>query len=145
MNDYSAYYTFRSLYQQNGVLTPAQIAGLYSDDVQFRDPVHSINGLAELTRYFAAISSRVSHCRFEFVDELVHNYSAHVTWYMHFSHPRIGGGNLQKLRGMSFIRFEEGRIYYHEDSYDMGALLYEHLPLLGGATRFLKKRLGKNK
>ena len=33
------------------------------------------------------------------------------------------------------------KVYYHEDCYDLGALLYEQVPVLGFATRTLKHRL----
>ena len=134
------YEQFRFLYQQ-GHLNAGQIASLYADDVVFRDPVHTLNGLSELSRYFASLGQNLNTCRFEFVDELVSPESAHVTWNMRFSHRRINGGREQCVRGMTLIRMKNGKITYHEDAYDMGAMVYEHLPLVGRLVQAVRKRL----
>ena len=47
------------------------------------------------------------------------------------------------MRGVSQLQFGEKGIYYHEDIYDMGALIYENIPLFGGGVRWLKQRLAK--
>jgi hypothetical protein len=41
------------------------------------------------------------------------------------------------------LRTRNGKIYYHRDYFDMGAMLYEHLPLLGRIIQRLKHRLGQ--
>jgi hypothetical protein len=61
-------------------------------------------------------------------------------WQMTFSHPRLRRGKALKVRGMTLIRFTD-RIYYHEDFYDLGAMLYQHIPLLGTAVRHINRRL----
>lgn len=139
------YQLFRYAYQESGKLTADQIETLYDERVIFRDPVHCIEGLSALQRYFADIAGNVKYCYFDFLDELVCDDMAHVTWNMRFAHPNIAGGREQVLRGMSFVRFADGRICYHEDCYDLGAMIYEHLPVLGSVTRFLKRRLGRKR
>jgi hypothetical protein len=44
------------------------------------------------------------------------------------------------VRGVSHLKISD-KIDYHEDFYDMGAMLYEQLPLLGSVTRWLRLRL----
>ena len=34
------------------------------------------------------------------------------------------------------------KVYRHRDYFDAGALLYEHVPLLGRVIRWLKRRMG---
>lgn len=113
---------------------------LYADDVIFRDPVTTIRGLPALQDYLAASVSDVPECRFEYLDQLSDAGSAYLKWIMHFRHPRLAGGEMIHVRGISHLQFNE-RIYFHEDSYDMGQLLYEHVPLLGGLNRWLKSRI----
>lgn len=145
MDKPAVYRLFCETYQHSGKLDDKRLAALYDGQVVFCDPVHRIEGLAALQAYFAGMVRRLNYCHFDFVDELVGSGQAYVTWDMHFSHPAIAGGQPQCLRGISHIRFSDGRIDYHEDCYDMGAMLYEHLPLLGRATRFLKNRLGNKR
>lgn len=135
------YEQFRFLYQQQGSLNAAQLASIYSTDVVFKDPVHTINGLAALTGYFSKMAQNMNTCRFEFVDEIVTVDQAHITWNMRYSHKKIAGGKEQMLRGMTLVKFNHDKIVYHEDCYDIGAMVYEHLPLLGKATLLIKKRI----
>ena len=46
-----------------------------------------------------------------------------VTWTMHWSHPRIAGGETLALPGCSMVDIA-------------GEMIYEHLPLLGWAGRY---------
>lgn len=136
------YEQFRFLYQQQGSLDAAQLGSIYDDDIVFKDPIHAIHGLPALTAYFARMGENMNTCRFEFIDEIVTASQAHVTWNMRYSHKKIAGGKEQILRGMTLIKFNHDKITYHEDCYDVGAMVYEHLPLLGKATLLIKKRIG---
>ena len=117
----------------------SQLRHLYSEQVLFKDPVHEIRGLVELEDYFTAMCGDLTDCRFEYLDELVTDEAAYVKWVMHFKHPRLGN-RLISVRGVSHLKISD-KIDYHEDFYDMGALLYEQLPLLGSVTRWLRLRL----
>jgi hypothetical protein len=117
----------------------SQLRHLYSDQVLFKDPVHEIRGLVELEDYFTTMCGDLTDCRFEYLDELVTDQAACVKWVMHFKHPRLGN-RLISVRGVSHLKISD-KIDYHEDFYDMGAMLYEQLPLLGSVTRWLRLRL----
>lgn len=118
----------------------AKLDDIYSSDVVFRDPVHSLRGLPALQDYLAATIAHVAECRFEFLDQLCSADSAYLKWNMHFRHPRLAGGELLTVRGMSQLQFND-RVFFHEDSYDIGGMLYEHVPLIGGVNRWLKARM----
>lgn len=117
----------------------SELHNLYADDIVFKDPVHKIQGLVELEDYFDGLCAELSDCRFEYLDELVSEDSAYIKWIMHFRHPKLGN-RLISVRGVSHIKFSE-RIEFQEDFYDMGAMLYEQLPVLGNVTRWLRHRL----
>ena len=117
----------------------SELRHLYSEQVFFKDPVHEIRGLVELEDYFTAMCGDLTDCRFEYLDELVTDHAAYEKWVMHFKHPRLGN-RLISVRGVSHLKISD-KIDYHEDFYDMGAMLYEQLPLLGSVTRWLRLRL----
>ena len=117
----------------------SKLREVYSDQIVFKDPVHEMRGLVELEDYFTSLCSDLSECRFEYLDEIVSEQSAYVKWIMHFKHPRLGN-RLISVRGVSHLKLGD-KIEYHEDFYDMGAMLYEQLPLLGYVTRWLRLRL----
>ena len=118
----------------------SQLRAIYSDQVVFKDPVHEMRGLVELEDYFTSLCADLSECRFEYLDEMVTESSAYVKWVMHFKHPRLGN-RLISVRGVSHLKLGDDKIDYHEDFYDMGAMLYEQLPVLGNVTRWLRLRL----
>lgn len=129
---------------------PALIAALdqiYHTDVVFEDPVHRVQGLIELRRYFSRLVQGLDECRFEFTDVLEQPGSndepdqAVLFWYMHYRHPKLKGGKLLTLAGSSHLKYSE-RVLYHRDYFDVGAMLYEQLPLLGTLIHSIKKRLG---
>lgn len=47
-----------------------------------------------------------------------------------------------KTRRITQIRFSD-RIFYHEDFYDVGAMIYQHVPVLGRIIRFINQRIGR--
>lgn len=136
------YNEFRYLYENYIAIAPENITAIYSSDVLFKDPVHEVRGLTLLQNYFTKISGNLISCEFEFIDEMVTAECAHITWNMHFRHPSIAQGKLTTLRGMSFIKYND-KIFYHEDAYDLGAMLYEHLPIIGKLTSWVKHRLSQ--
>lgn len=132
---------FKDFYRELQCADLGALAAIYSDDVLFQDPVHKVRGLVALEDYMASLCANLTECRFEYLDELVAQGNAYIKWDMHFRHARLGK-RLITVRGATHIQFNE-RIDFHEDIYDMGAMLYEHLPLLGYATRYLKRQLGE--
>ncbi len=60
---------------------------------------------------------------------------------MTYSHPKLRAGEKIQVMGNSLLRFDQNRVYFHRDYVDMGAMLYEHVPLLGAAIRYLKRRM----
>jgi len=119
---------------------PAELARFYTDDVVFCDPVHRIEGLAALLGYFADMRRDLSECRFDFSPAVLGDASACLPWEMHYAHGRLNGGAPMTLRGCSLLQFGD-KIHYHEDFYDLGAMVYERVPLLGALVRGIKGRL----
>ena len=117
----------------------SQLGDIYADDIVFKDPVHELRGLVTLEDYFTTVCADLIDCRFEYLDQVVSDNSAYLKWVMHFRHPRLGKDVID-VRGVSHIRWKE-KIDFHEDFYDMGAMLYEQLPVFGNVTRWLRLRL----
>jgi hypothetical protein len=89
---------------------------LYSDDIHFTDPLHEVQGLAQLRDYFGELYANVSELRFDFHGfDQIGDCEGYLRWVMS---------------------------YRHRDYFDAGALLYEHLPVLGRVIAWLKRRMG---
>ncbi|MBJ7538023.1 nuclear transport factor 2 family protein [Marinomonas transparens] len=116
-----------------------QIGEIYTENVFFKDPVHELRGVEELHAYLSEMCINVDSGRFEYLDQMVSEGKAYIKWNMHFKHPKLGRKTIT-VRGITQIEFNE-RIYFHEDVYDLGQLIYEHIPLLGSVVKGLKNRL----
>ena len=54
---------------------------------------------------------------------------------MRLQHKKIGKNQPIELDGASFIEFHNNKVCYHRDYYDLGALVYEHIPILGSVIK----------
>ena len=134
---------FIALYQQLDRQQLHRLPEIYAEQVVFIDPAHRIEGLAALSDYFAALYERLSYCRFEIVSQQQQGAQAWLGWVMTFSHPRLRGGEPVTVEGATRLEFDEaGKVCQHRDYFDLGAMLYEQLPLIGPLVRTIKGRLG---
>jgi len=131
---------FKSIYQTFDSKMLSHLPSLYSQDIVFKDPIHQLHGLDALGRYFANFLSPELKCSFVFNNQLITNEQAFLQWQMHYRHPHLKNGNSLTLNGGTLIKFNS-HIYYHEDFYDMGAMLYQHIPVLGWAVKKINARL----
>lgn len=117
---------------------------IYTDDIHFVDPAHEIHGLDKLTSYFRSMYQNVQSIEFAYrqTDEL--KSESYVQWDMTFVHKKLAGGRQITMSGITFLQFHsDGKIYYHRDYFDLGAMVYEHIPLLGRLVRSIKRSLIK--
>ncbi|WP_421174450.1 nuclear transport factor 2 family protein [Aeromonas enteropelogenes] len=134
---------FVALYQQLDRQQLHRLSEVYADEVIFIDPAHRIEGLAALSDYFAALYQRLTYCRFVITSQQQQGRQAWLGWTMTFSHPRLRGGKPVTVEGATRLELdEEGKVCLHRDYFDLGAMLYEQLPLLGSLVRTIKGRLG---
>lgn len=119
------------------------LTDIYSDDIQFRDPLHAVNGIKNLTDYFAGLMNDLVECRFEFHHsmEMSERGEAILFWTMHYRHKKLAGGKTLELTGNSHLLFND-KVYYQRDYFDAGSMLYEHIPVMGFAIRQIKKKVG---
>ncbi|MCG0455201.1 nuclear transport factor 2 family protein [Enterobacter cloacae complex sp. ECC445] len=120
---------------------PSALVGLYDANATLIDPFGEHDGIFALQRYFTHLLANVEHCRFTIDDPLCGENRFAVTWVMHWSHPRIAGGEPLELPGCSVVETKNDLITRQRDYYDAGEMIYEHLPLLGWAVRGVKRRV----
>lgn len=139
--DEPAWFTnFSRVYQQLSTENLSLLADVYHPNIVFIDPMHQLNGFNELDRYFRALYQNLTSCEFEFEQTLVQADQATVFWTMHYQHPKLKAGAMISVQGCSHIKGTGSEVTYHRDYVDLGAMLYEHVPVLGSAVRWLKSR-----
>ena len=133
---------FKNIYANDKATRNADLGKLYDQSAVFVDPIHQIDGIQNLKSYIDQMYANVIDCQFVYLGEWVSDSDAIVKWDMKFRHKKLAGGKQIVVRGASHIVFSE-KITYHEDIYDMGAMIYEHVPMLGKTIHWLKNRLFK--
>ena len=133
---------FVSLYASLNVSNVNELDKLYDANIQFIDPVHHINGLSDLKKYISHMYENISDYKLPVLDCVQGECTAYLTWSLRFCHPRLNAGNRIEFEGVSKLEFNE-KIYKHQDFYDLGAMLYEHIPVLGSLLKIIKNKAGK--
>ncbi|WP_233268311.1 nuclear transport factor 2 family protein [Pantoea sp. BAV 3049] len=112
-------------------LSQQQLAEIYHDDVCLADPVGEHNSLPVVENYFASLLKNLHYCRFEVPESHLPDGAALLIWQMIYAHPALQRGAKQQLSGSSYLQFRDDKISFQRDYYDMGAMLYEKIPVLG--------------
>ena len=133
----------KEAYQSLGSDNLSVMQSLYTNDVYFEDPSHGIQGRGHLMEYFANMFKNLDHCSFKFHQTITNGSDIFMTWTMFLNHPRLRSGETVRVEGASYLKTRNGQIYFHRDYFDMGAMLYEHLPLIGRVVRKIKQGLGR--
>lgn len=123
-------------------LTPGMVmpmADLYAPEVVFEDPLHRIVGRDALGAYFNRLNARIESADFVFGPQVVGTNDAALTWTMTIRLRR--SRQTIVVPGVSVLQFGE-RITYQRDYFDVGAMFYERIPLLGWFLRRLKRLVG---
>jgi len=131
-------------YKSLDVSSLGQLQSLYSEDVYFEDPSHAFQGRPALMRYFESMFENVDSCQFKFHQSINNGSDIFLSWTMLLRHKRLLKGEVIRVEGSSYLKTRNGSIYCQRDYFDMGAMVYEHIPVLRTVVRFIKQRLGNN-
>lgn len=134
---------FLATYQRLDLGKLQSLRSIYDRNVEFIDPFTRIQGLDDLLRYFESMYRNVISCEFDQQQRIGQEALWALTWKMTYRHPKIAKGKAITLDGCSVLKFnrETGKVLYHRDYFDAGAMLYEKLPLLGSLIRLVKRRM----
>jgi hypothetical protein len=116
---------------------------LYDQNIHFQDPVTEVTGLENLRKYYQHAYANVKSIQFHF-SKITSCENTHTCqWNMEMTVGLLNGGKAYTVPGVSVISFSEKsqKVIEHRDYLDLGAMVYEKLPVLGKVIQTLKKRL----
>ncbi len=132
--------SFCELYQSFNANTVSKLTDIYSDNVVFEDPVHKIVGLDDLQSYFEGLLTHLSSCQFTIQEVVIVDQQGFISWEMTLTHTKLNKGQPVIVSGTSHLRFTD-KVHYHRDYFDMGAMVYSHLPIVGTVISYIKRRM----
>ena len=94
-----------------------------------------------MKKYYSVMYENVSDIRFDFSKVIKQNNEYFFRWKMTLKSTKLNGGEDIVVEGGSMILFnQEGLVTYHRDFFDMGEMIYEHIPLLRTVIKSIKGR-----
>jgi len=135
---------FVVVYQKLSTENLDLLATIYHEQVVFIDPIHKVEGFSDLYQYFKNLYQNISYCDFVIDDVLWQDSQASIFWTMSYQHPKLNKGQMVTVLGTSNIKGEGDKVIYHRDYLDLGAMLYEQLPVLGKLTKWIKTNAAKS-
>lgn len=113
----------------------------YDEDVHFIDPMVNFKNRGQLRSYYEKLYQNVESIRFDFLAHIKEGDTHMAAWRMTLVAQKFNGGRPVVVDGISHVRFggKEGKAVYHRDYFDMGAFVYEHVPVVSSLVRLVKK------
>jgi steroid delta-isomerase len=119
----------------------AHLGEVYRDSARFKDPFNDVQGVPAIRAVFEHMFATLDAPRFVVHAIVAEGDQCFLTWDFVFRFRRVAREREQRVRGASHLVFDDdGRIAVHRDYWDAAEELYEKLPLLGGAMRWLRRR-----
>lgn len=113
----------------------------YHQDMEFSDPIVKVKGREAMKKYYANMYKNVKEVKFDFSEFVSMNDTVVGVWVMTLQTDSLNGGEPFKVEGNSLIRFKNGQAIYHRDYFDVGAMVYERIPVVGWMVRKVKSKL----
>lgn len=111
----------------------------YDPQVKFQDPVETITGSQKVKKYYENMYKNVKDIHFEFSHFVENGDDLVGIWKMTLVTDKLNGGKPISVDGNSVIKFKNGKAVYHRDYFDMGAFVYEQVPVLSFVIRKIKE------
>ncbi|MEM6484454.1 MAG: nuclear transport factor 2 family protein [Pseudomonadota bacterium] len=129
------------MYDDLSLDTLSSLGDVYHPEVIFTDPVGSYQGLDHLDAYFRKLLNGNTDNTFSIEQLRFRENDGFVTWRMDFTTPRLNRGRRIVVDGASAISVENDLIRSQRDYYDLGSMVYEHIPVLRNIVRGIRTRM----
>jgi len=115
-----------------------RVRDTYASNAWFNDTLATEEGIDAIEKYLLRTAGGSEMIKGTTQDVAVSGPDCYVRWTLEFRTKNLAGGKPIVTEGMSHLRFDEqGRIILHQDFWNPAAGIYQHLPLLGPAIRFV--------
>ena len=138
MVKFEAIENFKEYYVDLDMSDREALAKVYSDDVVFTDPIHTIQGFDKLYKYFLGMDGNVISCTFDFHRETFEDGKGYLEWDMDL---QMKSHDIRvQVPGVTYVEFGD-KVTFHRDYFDAGAMFYENVPILRRIIKYIKKRI----
>ena len=115
--------------------TLPDIRRLYTSNASFKDPFNDVIGVESIEKIFVHMFNTTEHPRFIIGETMQQEQRAFLTWEFIFTLNR----KEYTVRGATHLHFDDaGLVTMHRDYWDAAEELWQKLPIIGAAVRWLR-------
>jgi len=119
-----------------------KIRHVFAENAYFNDTLKEVNGNDAIETYLRQGFKALESCTFEFTDVAVSGSDYYFRWIADMKFKSLKKGRVLRSHGMTHIRFDEtGKVVLQQDFWDSGSGIFEHIPVLGGLIKLIKRRV----
>jgi hypothetical protein len=118
----------------------------YDKNIEFHDPIGTIKGRENMRSYYKKMYRDLKLIKFEYTEAIESGKTVVLVWKMTYAVDKLNSGEPISILGNSVIKFggAEDKVTYHRDYFDVGAMVYEYIPVLGWGVRKVREKLGEH-
>jgi len=113
----------------------------YAPRAHFQDPVVNVEGADKIRAHYAHQYEGLDSIKWDFGPETISGERHVLPWTMTVKHPSLNGGDEYSVEGISVMDIRDGKAIYHRDYFDMGAFVYERVPVMRSIVKMMKGRM----
>lgn len=133
---------FASFYTDLDSMKIEELKTIYCQNVVFIDPIGEHQGITAVEQYFNGLLKKAQNCTFTIHEQLETTDDKYIVkWTMTYTTSRMNKGKPINVDGMTLLKLKDNKIVFHRDYFDMGEMIYEHIPVLGLFIRKIKKAM----
>jgi hypothetical protein len=119
----------------------SRMDAMYATSVQFSSPFTTLSGKEALLDHYRQLYADLTSFELEITEEFVSGQETVLLWEISFASPKLKGGEKLKVSGVSHLTFANDQVVSQKDYYDAGAVVYEHVTLVGRLVKWVKHRV----
>ena len=119
-----------------------ELSNIYEKNVVFIDPIATHKGIESVENYFSRLLKSAKLCEFTIHKKVPAGDDSYVVnWTMSYTSNRLNKGKPVDVDGITILEIINNKIVFHRDYYDLGQMVYEHIPILGTFIKKIKRKL----
>lgn len=115
---------------------------VYAPHAFLNDTLKTIHGAPAIRDYFIKTAKGLESMTVAFDDMAVSGRNYYFRWTMDTRMKNLARGKTVRTIGITMVRFDsEGRVILHQDFWDSAQGVWEHVPGVGAAIRWIRTKI----
>ena len=119
-----------------------QTERVYGPDAFLNDTLKTIHGSPAIRDYFIKTAQGLENMTVTFDDVAVSGQNYYFRWTMDTRMKHLARGKNVRTIGVTMVRFDsQGRVILHQDFWDSAQGVWDHVPGVGAAIRWIQSKI----